>query len=148
MGQAVFAQDPNRLTAIVGSCVAVTLYSPRLHMGMLSHVVLPNAGGDVGHPAKFADTAVPYMISVLRERGVNTSGLVAKIVGGACMFGSNSKFMDIGQSNAKASLQALKEANIHVAESDTAGTVGRRVCFDLATGQLTVDSPGYPTRTI
>lgn len=148
MGQAVCARDPARLTAILGSCIAVTLYAPKLRLGMLSHVVLPHASSSTAYPAKFADTAVPHMLSVLKEHGVGPRGLIAKIVGGACMFGGNGKFMDIGRCNERAAVQALEAANIQVAQRDVAGTVGRRICFDLATGVLTVESPGYPSRTI
>jgi chemotaxis protein CheD len=149
MGQAVVAREPTRLTAILGSCVAVTLYAPRLRLGMISHVVLPYSNGNtVHHPAKFADTAVPHMLSVLKEHGIKPGGLIAKIVGGACMFGANSKFMDIGDSNARAAVQALEATNIPIAGRDVAGTVGRRICFDLSTGCLSVESPGHPLRTI
>jgi chemotaxis protein CheD len=148
MGQAIIARQPTRLTAILGSCVAVALYAPKLRLGMLSHVVLPYANGETQYPAKFADTAVPYMLDALQEQGARSGNLVAKIVGGACMFGANSKFMDIGQSNAKAAIQALEAARIPVAEQEIAGNVGRRICFDLNTGVLTVESPGHPSRTI
>lgn len=148
MGQAVCAREPTRLTAILGSCIAVTLYAPRLRLGMLSHVVLPHANSSTTYPAKFADTAIPHMLSVLQEHGVRPSGLIAKVVGGACMFGGNGKFMDIGRCNARAAIQALEAADIQVTQRDVAGTVGRRVCFDLATGGLTVESPGHPSRTI
>ncbi len=74
MGQAICAAEPGRLTTIVGSCVAVTLYSRRRRLGMLGHVVLPKSRGGDDHPAKFADTAIPYMISILKREGVPSIG--------------------------------------------------------------------------
>lgn len=148
MGQMVVARDPTRLTAILGSCVAISLYSPRLRLGALSHVVLPHSNGGTACPAKFADTAVPHMLSELREKGVKPGGLIAKLVGGACMFGNNSKFMDIGDANTRAAVEALDAADIQVTGRDVAGTAGRRICLDLGTGCLTIQSPGHPTRTI
>ena len=47
MGQAVVTRHPARLTSILGSCVAITMYAPRLQLGMLSHVVLPNGNGNL-----------------------------------------------------------------------------------------------------
>ena len=70
MGLAVLAAAPARLTAVVGSCIGVTVYSPKLRLGMLSHVVLPHAKGRTAYPAKYADTAVDHMRSVLEGRGV------------------------------------------------------------------------------
>ena len=88
MGQAVLALAPARLTTILGSCVAVTLYATRRRLGMLSHVVLPQAKGSTSNPAKFADTAVPNMLLTLKSQGLEPRDLTAKLVGGASMFGT------------------------------------------------------------
>jgi len=147
IGQAAVASEPTRLTTILGSCIAVTIYSPQQRLGMLSHVVLPRASGPTVHPAKFADTAVPHMLSTLKGHGARPGGLIAKITGGACMFGDG-KFMQIGDANIQATIQALGEAGIRIVGQDVGGTLGRRVCFDLATGSVTVEYRGLPTNTI
>jgi len=147
IGQSVAASEPTRLTTILGSCIAVTMYSPHHRRGMLSHVVLPHSSGDTNHPAKFADTAVPHMLSTLKDQGVKTGNLVAKIAGGACMFGDG-KFMQIGDSNVQATLKALGEAGIRVVGQDVGGTLGRRVSFDLTTGSVTIECIGHPSHII
>ncbi len=147
MGQAMVAGEPSQLTTIVGSCVAVTLYSPRHRLGMLSHVVLPQSRGGGDNPAKFADTAIPYMISTLQREGVLLSELTAKLTGGACMFG-DSQFSRIGDNNVQAVVEALGSAGIGITGRDAGGNSGRRVCFDLTTGQVTVACVGRPARTI
>jgi chemotaxis protein CheD len=147
MGQAVVAAEPVRLTAILGSCIAVVLYSRELRLGMLSHVVLPHSTGPTAYPAKFADTAVPYMLSVLQSRGAKPQGLVAKITGGACMFG-NCKVMQIGDANIRAAVEALSAAGIRIVGQDVGGTVGRRIGFEPADGSLTVECIGHPSHTI
>ena len=147
MGQAICAAEPSRLTTIVGSCVAVTMYSPRRRLGMLSHVVLPKSRGGGDNPAKFADTAVPHMISTLQREGVLLSELTAKLAGGACMFG-DSQFSRIGENNVQAVVEALEAAGIGIVARDAGGHSGRRVNFDLATGQVTVACVGRPARTI
>ncbi len=147
MGQAVLAGDPTRLTTILGSCVAVTLYSPRRRMGMLSHIVLPQSKGSVTSPAKFADTAIPYMLDSLRAEGIEPRELTAKVVGGACMFG-NGSCAQIGGSNVQAAIQALEKAGLRIAAHDVNGTSGRRICFDLANGCISVTSAGRSSQTI
>jgi chemotaxis protein CheD len=147
MGEAVVAAKPTQLTTIVGSCIAVALYSSELRLGMLGHVVLPNSTGSTAYPAKFADTCVPHMISILHGRGANRDKLVAKIAGGACMFGP-SKSMHIGSVNVQATIDALDAHGIRLIGRDVGGTVGRRISFDLATGSLTVDRVGHPSLTI
>jgi chemotaxis protein CheD len=147
MGQAALAGAPTRLKAVVGSCIGVTVYSPNLRLGMLSHVVLPRAKGRTAYPAKYADTAVGHMRAVLESRGARAGGLVAKIVGGACMFGGGVS-MQIGEDNIHAAAAALRAAGIRIAGSEVGGTIGRRLSFDLATGDVIVESVGGRPRTI
>jgi chemotaxis protein CheD len=147
IGQAALASEPARLTTILGSCVALALYSPQLRLGMLSHVVLPRSTGPTNYPAKFADTAVPHMLATLHSHGVRLGELVARIAGGACMFGDG-KFMQIGDANVQATTEALAAAGLRIVGQDVGGTVGRRICFDLATGSITVECIGHTSHTI
>lgn len=149
MGQAALAQKPASLTAILGSCVGVSLFSPRRQLGVLGHVVLPHGNGNSSDsaPAKYADRAVPYMLELLRAYDVMPSGLVAKIAGGACMFGKGAA-LQIGETNIDAVVRALEAAGLHVAGRDVGGTVGRRVSLDCSTGCLTIQTVGNPPRTI
>lgn len=147
IGQAALAAEPNFITTILGSCIAVTMYAPHLRLGMLSHVVLPRSTGATAYPAKFADTAVTHMISVLEGRGATINKLVAKIAGGACMFG-DAKFLQIGDSNVQAAIEALNGAGVRIAAQDVGGKLGRRVSFDLSDGSLTVECIGHPSHTI
>lgn len=147
MGEAAIAAAPQCLTTVLGSCIAVALYSPQLRIGMLSHVVLPRATGPTAYPAKFADTAVPHMVLVLQGRGAKPESLIAKITGGACMFG-NCKSMQIGDANVQSAVQALAEAGIRVVSQDVGGSMGRRIGFDLSNGSITVECIGQPSHTI
>ena len=63
------------------------------------------------------------------------------------MFGDG-QFSRIGESNVQAAVEALESAGIGVAARDAGGHSGRRVCFDLATGSVTVACVGRPARTI
>jgi chemotaxis protein CheD len=147
MGQAAVARTPNRLSAVLGSCVGVVLYHPRLQVGAMSHVVLPDSNGRAGTPAKFADSAVPHMLGLLEKHGAFPSGMVAKIMGGSCMFGNGGP-LQIGEANVKAATLALEAAGIRIVGRDLGGSCGRRIHFDAATGQVTVESAGLPPRII
>ncbi len=147
MGQVAIAEAPAHLSAVLGSCVGIALYCERHKLGAFSHVVLPNTNGQPAMPGKFADTAVPHMLRLFENRGVRPSALVAKMAGGACMFGADGP-LKIGESNAETILQLLDEARIKVLARDIGGTCGRRVTFDCRTGQLTVETVGNPPKTL
>jgi len=141
MGQAMVVEAPGRLRAILGSCVAVALHHPGLHVGGLAHVVLPKSNGQSGLPGKFADTAVPHLVALLKAAGAAPPRLVAKISGGANMFG-NTGPLQIGDKNIQAVLEALAACGIRVTAQDVGGTSGRRVIFSPASGELAVESVG------
>ncbi|MFZ5831416.1 MAG: chemotaxis protein CheD [Planctomycetota bacterium] len=147
MAQINAAQKPARLTAVLGSCVGVMMYHPRLHLGVMGHIVLPDSQGRDAPPGKYADTAIPHMLQLLEQRGAKRVGLVTKIAGGACMFGTAGP-LQIGEENVKAVLRALDAAGLAVACQDVAGSIGRRVTLCCDTGTVTVECVGRPPRTI
>lgn len=147
MGQIVSDAAGTRMKAIVGSCIALVLYHPKLKTGAMAHVVLPDSAGRGGTPGKFADTAVPAMLTELAKRGAPANGLTARLAGGANMFG-NVGPLRIGEANAEALAAALRAAGIPVAAQDVGGAQGRRVTFDCASGTVTVERAGEPARTL
>jgi len=147
MGQALARRAPQQLWAILGSCVAVVLCDPRRQVGALCHVVLPSAAGRSGSPAKFADTSVPHMLQLFREMGVSGDGLVAKIAGGASMFG-HAMPMEVGENNVHSIVAALAAAGIRVAGKDVGGNKGRRVTLDCSSGKLLIEVLGSPDKIL
>jgi chemotaxis protein CheD len=147
MGQIASGRAPARMKAVLGSCIALAIYHPRLKAGCMAHIVLPESAGRGGAPGKFADTAVPEMVRVLAALGAPAHGLAAKFSGGGNMFGSTGP-MQIGDANAAAVLAALEGAGIRAAGRDVGGTQGRRVVFDCESGEMIVECAGRPTRVL
>ncbi len=147
MGHAAVGGHPMRLTAVLGSCLGVALYHRRTRLGAMSHVVLPNSAGRDAHPAKFADTAIPHMIALLEQQGAHGGNLIAKIAGGACMFGATGP-MQIGLANAEAVRRELQSRRIQLVAEDIGGSKGRRVVFDCQSGTMTVEIIGSKSKVL
>ncbi len=147
MGELKLAQSPGCLAAVLGSCIGVSIYHTRKMVGVMAHVMLPECAGRDGLPGKFADTAIPAMIDALRKHQVPPVGLVAKIAGGANMFG-NSGPMQIGEANADAVKTALQQKSIPLVGEDIGGAGGRRVKLDCSTGLLTIACIGKEDQTL
>lgn len=143
MGQVLVARKPGQLTAVLGSCVGLVLFHPRMHIGSLAHIVLPHTAGSDSAPGKFANLAIPHMLRLLEEQGASKSGLIAKLAGGACMFGHNGP-LHIGKTNVEAVLRILGESGIRIAGKDVGGSKGRRVTFNATNGDLIVEIVGQP----
>ena len=147
MGQIAAARAPEQMRAILGSCIGLALYHARCKTAVMAHIVLPESAGRDGTPGKFADTAVPHMLGLLRERGVPIHGVTAKFAGGANMF-QGSGPLQIGDANIEAVTAALNKAGIRVVGQDVGATRGRRIDFDCASGEMIVEYAGRPARTL
>jgi len=147
MGQIAVCNAPDHFKTILGSCIGVVIYHPRIKIAVMAHIVMPESDGRNGPPGKFADTAIPHMLQLLKERDTPMRELVAKYTGGANMFGSTGP-MQIGLKNAEAVAQGLQTAGIKVLAQETGAKKGRRVIFNCTTGIMTVASAGEPDRTL
>ena len=147
MGQVAIGQPSDVLTTVLGSCIGVAIYHARSRMGALAHVVLPASGGRPGHPGKFADTAIPYMVQRLFDEGVSSNDLVAKIAGGADMFGNGGP-MQIGIRNLEAVEDALKQAGIEILGQHVGGRKGRRATFNCEDGSLAIEIAGIESEIL
>jgi chemotaxis protein CheD len=147
IGQWAVAAAPAKIRTLLGSCVGLALYDRVARLGGLAHIVLPDSRGAADHPGKFADTAIPAMIAEIeRQLQIKARGrLVAKVVGGACMFataGTQNPAMNIGQLNQEAVERILGELRIPIVGRDLGGGSGRHLTFDTSSGIVAIRIPG------
>jgi chemotaxis protein CheD len=147
MGQIATGDRSTQFTSVLGSCVAVVLWHPRLSLGAIAHVVLPQSHGQNGQPGKFADTAIPTMLEQLASMGCPKPGLVAKIAGGANMFRVGGP-LQIGDDNLAAIREILKRAGIPITAEDVGGTYGRKITFTCSTGEMLIEVAGQKAKVI
>ncbi|WP_246218232.1 chemotaxis protein CheD [Litoribacterium kuwaitense] len=142
IADAVFAKDDQLLTAAgLGSCVAVVLYCLDKRVAAMAHIMLPNSSIDRGStitmPGKYADTAVPHLYQLVKERGA--VHIRAKIAGGSQMFKLSQKGqMNIGPRNVDATKHELARHRIALLGEHVGGHQGRTVTFSPRTGVLKV----------
>lgn len=140
MGEYAIAHAPGEIVTLgLGSCVSVCFYDPSLRLGGMVHVMLPDSSVAKGsiNPAKFADTAIPFMLREMEKHGAGRNRLVVKIVGGAQMFSSAAKDREsIGLRNVAAVEAALEKAGLVLAAKSVGGNLGKSVSLDLETGEL------------
>jgi len=140
------AKSPDILTTLgLGSCVGITLYDKVKKIGGMAHVMLPTYKGFEGQNiAKFADSAIIELVNQLTRLGTTRAALVAKIAGGAHMFGhaQNNDMLKIGERNAAASVAILKQLGIPVQANDTGGSHGRTIELHIETGALKIRTVG------
>jgi chemotaxis protein CheD len=144
MGQIMVAENDGQLYSILGSCVAVTMHHPRLHVAAMCHIVLAESKSETALPGKYADTAIPEMLRLLAQYDAKPSGLTIKIAGGASMFSGGGP-LKMGVANVDAVVALLDANRLPIENRHTGGEKGRRVTFDCRTGELLVDIIGHDT---
>jgi len=123
----------------LGSCIGIAMYDPKHKAGGLAHVVLPCKPTDDLHSSlagKYADTAIPMLLSRMLNSGARKENIIVRIAGGSQMFtiekGSN--ILNIGLRNAIAVKAALEHEGLRLKASDTGGNKGRTVRLDVMSG--------------
>lgn len=140
-------------TSGLGSCVGVVLYDLAREIAGLAHIMLPTsslAKQEEFNQAKYADTALVQLVSMLKEKGARTASLTAKIAGGAQMFQftSGSDMMRIGPRNVEAVKSELEKLRIPILAEDVGGNSGRTIEFDPRKGSLMVRTVNKGTHEI
>lgn len=146
--------SPNGITTIgLGSCVGVALRDPITKVGGLAHVMLPDSTAIRNSQlniAKFADTGIVELVRQMELLGARKARMVAKIAGGATMFGFQGRpnTMQVGDRNVEASKLMLKKLNIPLLAEDTGLNFGRTVIFYPENGDFIIKVIGKPEKTI
>lgn len=153
IGDLNVAKTPVSLVTIgLGSCIGIAVYDCKSKIGGLAHIMLPDSSqfANITNEMKFADLAIPLLITKLIKCGCNKKNLKAKIAGGAAMFRFTDKSMtmNIGERNIIAVKAALKKENIIILSEDIGGNKGRTIKLNTDDGKLIVKVIGVSTKEI
>lgn len=126
-------------TTILGSCVTVFLWHPRLQLGFINHILLPRrppGRHSEELDSRYADESMFILMKEIDKLHLKPSQFEAKLYGGGHMLGSPRKSEIIGDKNINAVKNILKDLNIKILETDVGGPFYRKLTADLQTGQV------------
>jgi chemotaxis protein CheD len=130
-------------THAVGSCIAVCVFDPVVHVGGMLHFLLPEARINperaATHPAVFADTGIPLLFQKAYRHGLVKQRAIVKLVGGADMAPSGVAF-NTGRRNLLAARSLLWRNGVFIAAEDVGGTDARTVHLSVGDGRLQIFS--------
>lgn len=137
-------KETGQLRTFVGSCIGLALFDRRQRIASLAHIMLPDSHGAATGLGRYADTAIPEMLQQLAGLATGTPlRLAAKMAGGARMFAFQSG-IPVGEQNVAAIERLLAERGIPLMARDCGGDRGRRVSFDIASTEMTIETLGLP----
>jgi chemotaxis protein CheD len=136
-GEVLVSRNPVLVTTVLGSCVAVTMFSPRQGVGAICHAMLsgiPSQDNDL----LYVETAVRYLYAkMVKYDGIGD--MVVKVFGGAQVidFGNYSLAkVTVGEQNVAQALEVVKVLGLAVAKADTGGIRGRKLFFSIKNGDV------------
>lgn len=144
-GEFVISGEPAVITTVLGSCVSVTMFNPRLRIGAICHGLLPLCKDDgpcdneCGNGFRYVDCSVRLMLEEFRKKGIGHAEIEAKLFGGADMFAPQEirpGNITVGRQNIEAAFKICEQERIPVLKSDTGGMYSRKIIFYPHTGDV------------
>jgi chemotaxis protein CheD len=143
-GDFVFAEPGTHVHTVLGSCIAICLWHPVLHIGGMCHFVLPfRPKNEVKRPdldGRYGEEAMQMFDMAIKLHQTDYRQYQAKIFGGANVFGKNSDLSEalIGEKNAEKAIQLLMNRDTEITVVHVGERGHRRIVMDVATGDVWV----------
>jgi chemotaxis protein CheD len=149
-------QDPQWVITLLGSCVAVTLYSPRFRLAAICHAMLPGPCPETSSAARdprrfrFMSCAIPEMLARFQMAGLGPSEIEVKMFGGGNVLDlgdASGKHRWIGAENITAARQFLHAARLAIRAENVGGNCGCKIAFNTLSGEVLHKSLSAGTRS-
>ncbi len=146
-GEWYFGDRQVRIRTLLGSCVAMVFWHPKLLMGGMCHFMLPTAGprkttgahkADQPLSARYADEAMLLLLRDMEQTGVPHTEYQAKLFGGGDMFAALAQQtgVQIGQRNIEAARRLVRDYGFNCTAEHLGGDGHRNVIFDIWSGHV------------
>lgn len=145
--------SPNKVLTIgLGSCIGISLYDKRKKIAGLVHIMLPDSTKfkTITNKMKYADLAIPILLSKMKDLGCDKRNIEGKIAGGASMFqfADSKTISDVGKRNIEAVKAVMKEEGITILSSEVGGHRGRTMIVASENGVVEIKSIGLEIKYI
>jgi chemotaxis protein CheD len=138
-GQVYLGRKAASVRTLLGSCVAVTLWSPLHGVGGMCHFLLPTRQRRGGEPAdaRFGDEALGWMVESLRRAGLPLQAFEAHLYGGADTLPDNTGHQfNVGERNIEQGWTLIEQHGFTLQGVDVGDHVPRQVSMDLRSGEV------------
>ena len=148
LGELIIADTPTNVWTVLGSCVSVVLYNPRLKVSALCHAqlaetdvfgkktrgVLDEKYFDIAvkDDFRYVGCSIKYMLEQFLARGINKNEICASIYGGANVIALFTH--KIGTINSIAAVEVLEKYGIRIIKKDIGGEKSRTIRHYSDTG--------------
>ena len=127
---------PTVLYAVVGTCVAVTVWDRVRRIGGMNHFLYPKTSDPDRSTAQYGNVSVSTLLRMMENAGSRLEHLEAQLFGGAALFFNSRN--DVGAQNVAAARHILHKRKIRIVSEDIGGIRGRKIAFDNRSGHVII----------
>ena len=140
-GEFYFGDRHTRIKTMLGSCVAITLWHPRLKIGGMCHYLLPTCVNCAKKPepdGRYADDAMALFLLELNKYNSKPADYQVKMFGGGNQFPNNSPSSrhSVPCNNINIGRTLLKQHGFSIIAEHLGGAGHRNVIFDIGSGEV------------
>ena len=135
-GEVIISASPILVRTILGSCVAITMFSQQRQVGAICHAMLPSPRERESSPL-YVDTAIRCIYQKMVEYDAQDD-LVVKMFGGAQILACTDIRItySVGEQNIMQAQETLNSLGLDAIIADVGGSSGRKLLFSIKTGDV------------
>jgi len=137
-----------RISTVLGSCVSIAVWHPRLRIGGMSHSMLPSRGkpGNPNLDGHYADEAIELLLREIGKCNTRPAEYQVKLFGGGNMFRQPlaERAFNVAGSNVEAARLLLEASGFNIHAEHVGGSGHRNIIFDLCDGNVWVKHEKIP----
>lgn len=143
-GDYYFGNGDLRIHTILGSCVSLTFWHPKLLVGGMCHYMLPSrdserrSANSHTNDGRYADEVILMMMKEIDAIGASHKEYQVKLIGGGNMFPGALKqsSVNVGQRNIEMARMLVKRHSFFCMAEHLGGIGHRNVIFDVWNGDV------------
>lgn len=156
-GEFCLAEKPTEVWTILGSCLAIIFYNPRLRLAAIAHAQLAEKclyDGNClqkcsdycpspcyhetlnSNPYKYVSCSIRSMLKLFVQQGVLAHEINVQLFGGASILPLAYPVKSVGQQNIEVAYKMLEQCHLRLTNQDIGGTSGRTLYFYSDTGKV------------
>ncbi len=153
-GDFYFGGRDVRIRTLLGSCISIVMWHPRLLIGGMCHYMLASRGKNFSNlDGRYGDEAIlKFFIEAIRNNS-NPNDYIVKIFGGGKMLTRSKVHVpcadkhcdevidtcrNVSCKNVVKGVSLLEDYGFSISSKDLGGTVSRTIIFDISSGDVWV----------
>ena len=135
-GNIFTSAEPHLVTTVLGSCISVCLFDPRVCIGGINHYMLPLWNGEGLASPRYGNIAVTRLLERLEALGCFKGRLQAKVFGGGEVLKITRGSINVSERNIVFAKDILEQLKIPIIAIDVGGNTGRRIVMNTGNGKV------------